>query len=277
MNSALYFDDLVVGQKWMSARRTVTESDVVIFAGMTGDFDRAHVDHDYASKSRFKQPLMHGLMGLTWAAGLSTTAPAVRTLALVSVDQWKFVRPVHIGDTVYAVTEVLELASGGRSAGKVTWRKSLLNQNGEEVQSGIFVSLVELTPRATRQPAMSPSKMEPLAKSESAKTESAIPAPHFFVTDPQVVSVNPNVSGSLAGAQVGMSEARLVEPPPIRLLSELPQNDLGSSDAQVHSSVWTIETQGQTGKENLRSEPELTRAGSAEQGFVVEYSTEKSG
>lgn len=150
MNSVLYFDDLSVGQKWTSSRRTVTESDVIIFAGMTGDFDRAHVDHDYASKSRFKQPLMHGLMGLAWAAGLSTTAPAVRTLALVSVDQWKFLHPVHIGDTVYAVTEVIELSSGGRTAGKVTWKKSLFNMQGEEVQSGLFVSFVELAPRAAR-------------------------------------------------------------------------------------------------------------------------------
>lgn len=291
MNSALYFDDLTVGQKWMSARRTVTESDVIIFAGMTGDFDRAHVDHDYASKSRFKQPLMHGLMGLTWAAGLSTTAPAVRTLALVSVDDWKFVRPVHIGDTVCAVTEVLELASGGRSAGKVTWKKSLVNQDGDEVQSGIFVSFVELTPRGTRQPALSSSKTELPAKSEPAKSESAknepaknqptIPSPHFFVAEQQVVSSNPDLSGGLAGTHAGLSEARLVEPPPIHLLSELPQNDPGSADSQVQSSVWTIESHSKsgnkTGNENSKGESEATRPGSAKQGFVIEYLTEKSG
>jgi acyl dehydratase len=147
MHAAHYFEDLSIGQTWTSARRTVTESDVVIFAGMTGDYDRAHVDHDYASKSRFKQPLMHGMMGMAWVAGLSTTAPAVKTLALVSVEQWKFLRPVYIGDTVHVVTEVVELAAGGRSAGRVTWKKSLVNQNDEEVQSGLFVSLVELTPR----------------------------------------------------------------------------------------------------------------------------------
>ena len=147
MNSRYYFDDLQIGQKWVSSRRTVTESDVVIFAGMTGDFDRAHVDHDYASNSRFKQPMMHGMMGMAWAAGLSTTAPAVNTLVLVGVEEWKFLRPVHIGDTVCAVTEVMALESAGRSAGKVTWRKSLLNQHDEEVQAGLFISLVELRPR----------------------------------------------------------------------------------------------------------------------------------
>jgi len=150
MHSAYYFEDLSVGQTWVSTRRTVTESDLVIFAGMTGDYDRLHVDHDYASKSRFKQPLMHGMMGLAWVAGLSTTAPSVHTLALLSVEQWTFLHPVHIGDTVYAKTEVLELSSGGRSAGKVRWKKSLWNQDDQEVQSGVFVALVELAARVPK-------------------------------------------------------------------------------------------------------------------------------
>lgn len=152
----------------------------MIFAGMTGDFDRAHVDHDYASKSRFKQPLMHGMMGLAWVAGLSTTAPAVQTLALVSVDQWNFLRPVHIGDTVYAVTEVVELAKGGRSAGKVTWRKSLLNQLDEVVQSGIFVSLVELRPKLGRGRVPAPHQTafaaRPVASGTFAAAASSVPA-----------------------------------------------------------------------------------------------------
>ncbi|MBL8892722.1 MAG: hypothetical protein JNL67_22285 [Planctomycetaceae bacterium] len=265
MNSALYFDDLSVGQKWISARRTVTESDVVIFAGMTGDFDRAHVDHDYASKSRFKQPLMHGLMGLTWAAGLSTTAPAVRTLALVSVDQWKFLRPVHIGDTVCAVTEVLELSSGGRSAGKVTWKKSLLNQSGEEVQSGIFVSLVELTPRTARQPALASPKIENPSKNELAKLESSIPAPHFLGIDQQVVSLSSDMSGSLANApavlQTGFSEERLVESPPIRVFSELPANDPVLVDSPGELNVWTIQPLRKSETEIPELEGEPTEVG----------------
>jgi acyl dehydratase len=177
MNSAYYFEELQVGQVWTSARRTVTESDIVIFAGMTGDYDRAHVDHDYASKSRFKQPLMHGMMGLAWVAGLSTTAPAVQTLALVSVDQWNFLRPVHIGDTVYAVTEVVELAKGGRSAGKVTWRKSLLNQHDEVVQTGLFLSLVELRPKLGRGRVPAPHQTSLAARPIPSGSVATTPAP----------------------------------------------------------------------------------------------------
>lgn len=147
MQSPLYFEDLAIGQRWTSARRTVTESDVVIFAGMTGDYDRLHVDHDYADNSRFGQPLAHGIMGLAWAAGLSTNAPQVNTLALVELRGWKFLKPVHIGDTVCVRTEVSEMESAGRSAGRVTWTKSLINQDGEVVQEGEFVSLVELAKR----------------------------------------------------------------------------------------------------------------------------------
>lgn len=146
-SSPLYFEDLDVGQVWDSARRTVTESDVVIFAGMTGDYDRLHVDHEYAQNSRFGQPLAHGMMGLAWAAGLSTTAPQVNTLALVEVRDWKFLRPVHVGDTVRVRTEVLDAQRAGRSAGRVVWSKTLLNQAGEAVQQGEFVSLVELRDR----------------------------------------------------------------------------------------------------------------------------------
>lgn len=228
MSSVLYFDDLSVGQKWTSARRTVTESDVVIFAGMTGDFDRAHVDHDYASKSRFKQPLMHGLMGLAWAAGLSTTAPAVRTLALVSIEQWKFLRPVHIGDTVFAVTEVIELSSGGRSAGKVTWKKSLVNLDGVEVQSGLFVSFVELAPRSARP---------------------KVPAPHLMLaTQPEPASNNfPTTSSSPVESSVEVVHSnfngvgsRLVEPPQF---TELATPVQGKTVPGLRAEVWTIRSE----------------------------------
>jgi len=147
MNSALFYENLKIGQSWVSPKRTITQADVVIFAGMTGDYDRLHVDHHYANSSRFGQPLAHGMMGMAWAAGLSTTAPSVNTLALVGVEGWKFLLPVHIGDTVHVVTEVMLLESAGRNAGRVTWKKCLINQENEVVQMGNFVSLVELGSR----------------------------------------------------------------------------------------------------------------------------------
>lgn len=143
MASLVYFEELTTGQQWTSPNRTVTESDVVQFASMTGDFDRLHVDHQYASNSRFGAPIAHGLLGVSWVAGLSSTAPAMATVALASIKEWNFLKPVYFGDTLHVITTVLDLSSAGRNAGRVVWRKSLVNQRGEEVQAGVFESIVE--------------------------------------------------------------------------------------------------------------------------------------
>ncbi len=236
MNSAHYFEELQVGQTWTSARRTVTESDIVIFAGMTGDYDRAHVDHDYASKSRFKQPLMHGMMGLAWVAGLSTTAPAVQTLALVSVDQWNFLRPVHIGDTVYALTEVIELAKGGRSAGKVTWRKSLLNQLDEVVQSGIFVSLVELRPKLGRGRVPAPHQTAFAARPATSGTVAAYSSPALASPAPaspvptSPVPASPVPTTLAPAIPAGAGPAASNDTPPS---DDTPSNDTPSNDTPI--------------------------------------------
>lgn len=182
MPSALYFEDLQIGQAWDSPRRTVTQSDVVIFAGMTGDYDRLHVDHDFAENSRFGQVLAHGIMGLAWAAGLSSTAPAVSTMALVAVNSWRFLLPVVVGDTLWVQTEVLALEKGGRSAGRVIWRKSVKNQRNETVQSGDFTSLVELASRVPRSHLPSPASnsssnsAKPAAMSQAKPSQQAIKA-----------------------------------------------------------------------------------------------------
>ena len=63
------FDDLVVGDEWESPRRTVTETDVVLFAGLSGDFNPLHVDHSSAQSNPFGRPVAHGLLGLAIATG----------------------------------------------------------------------------------------------------------------------------------------------------------------------------------------------------------------
>ena len=66
----LYFDDVEVGQEWDSAGRTITETDVVNFAGISGDFNAIHVDHEFAKKSHFQKPIAHGLLVQAIASGL---------------------------------------------------------------------------------------------------------------------------------------------------------------------------------------------------------------
>ena len=143
MNDVLYFDDLTVGKRWKSRARTITETDVVSFAGLTGDYDPLHVDHEFARQSPFGKPIAHGLLGLSLVAGLGSNHPAVHTVAFVGIRNWEFLKPAFIGDTVHAVNEVVEASAGHRRRGTVIWKRQLINQNGDVIQQGTFETLVE--------------------------------------------------------------------------------------------------------------------------------------
>src|SRR5688572_32655945 len=77
----LFFDDVAVGQSWISLGRTVTESDIVSYAGLSGDFNPIHVDHEFAKTTPYRRPIAHGLLIWAIASGLSVIAPPMRTLA----------------------------------------------------------------------------------------------------------------------------------------------------------------------------------------------------
>lgn len=153
MADCLYYEDLVPGAVWTSPARTMTESDIVNFAGMTGDFDPLHMDHEFAAESPYGRPIVHGLLGLSILAGLSSTCPRVRTLALLSVDNWQFHSPVYVGDTVHVITQVESVKPSGRRSGQIVWLRKLVNQRGECVQSGRLTTLVSsqsFLPRRSR-------------------------------------------------------------------------------------------------------------------------------
>jgi 3-hydroxybutyryl-CoA dehydratase len=137
-----FFEDLQIGDSWKSPARTVTETDVVNFAGITGDFDPLHVDYEFARNSPYHRPIAHGLLGLAWAAGLASQCPRVSTVAFVAVHQWEFRRPIYIGDTIHVVSTVVEKRPNGRRSGFVLWTRELINQEGSTVQSGKFETLV---------------------------------------------------------------------------------------------------------------------------------------
>jgi acyl dehydratase len=142
MSDALYFEDLSVGQSWESSGRTITEGDIVQFAGLTGDYDPLHMDHEYAREMPYGRPIAHGLLGLSYLAGLGSTCPRVRTLAFSQIEGWSFQRPLYVGDTVRAVNTVERLQRKGRRSGEVIWHRRLFNQRGETVQQGRFITLV---------------------------------------------------------------------------------------------------------------------------------------
>ncbi len=151
----LYLEDMQVGDRWLSASREVTADDVAEFAVLTGDHDPLHsLD---GGTSPFGEPVAHGLLGLSLLAGLSTEAPRVATLALVSIAEWQFEAPIFFGDTLQVSTEVESISPHGRRAGRVAWIRQLLNQHGRVVQRGRFISLVATKARARR---LSPQESE---------------------------------------------------------------------------------------------------------------------
>lgn len=141
----LSFDDVQVGDRWISLGRTITETDLVNFAGLTGDYDPLHVDHEFARLTPFGRRIAHGLLGLSLVAGLGSHSPWMQTAAFLRIVEWKFQKPMFIGDTVHVETEVVEKQrSKGRRRGTIVWQRSLVNQAGEIVQTGTTETLVQI-------------------------------------------------------------------------------------------------------------------------------------
>lgn len=134
----LYFDDLVAGMEFVSPGRTVTESDIVAFAGLSGDFNPLHVDSEFAKNSPHGERIAHGLLVLSILSGLSTRIPFMAAIgdAIIGLAglecRWK--RPTHIGDTLHVHMTVAELAPTSKgTSGIVTLVRNAINQNGEVV------------------------------------------------------------------------------------------------------------------------------------------------
>ena len=152
MSSTLFFEELALNDVWDSPGRTITETDLVQFACLTGDFDPLHIDHEHCKETPYGRPIAHGLLGLSYLAGLSSQFPRMKTTAFTRVEGWQFLKPIYIGDTIHVRTEVIGLQEHGRRNGEVTWKRQLLNQRNEVTQEGIFVTLVARASIAVKYP-----------------------------------------------------------------------------------------------------------------------------
>lgn len=140
----LYYDDVEVGQEWESGGRTVTEADVVNFAGLSGDFNPIHMDHEFAKTTPFRRPIAHGLLVFCIGSGLGVMSPPMRTMAFLGVEEWHFKEPIFIGDTVRLKTRLLEKSLRGRGRrGELLWYRGVVNQDGRVVQEGRLRTLAE--------------------------------------------------------------------------------------------------------------------------------------
>jgi len=143
--SRCYFEDMTVGRQWVTQRRTITEADVSTFAGLSGDFNPLHVDETFAAQGPFGRRVVHGLLVLSIATGLRQQSGVFYGVvrAFAEVKSWRFLKPVFMGDTVMVVTTVVEARPTSKPGqGIVEQRVDVVNQNGEIVQSGIFVTMI---------------------------------------------------------------------------------------------------------------------------------------
>lgn len=146
----MYFEEFELGQKIKTMGRTVTETDVVTFAGLSGDFNQIHTDAAYAAGTPFGQRIAHGICAMSIASGLVTLTGVMEgtVLAFREILEWKFSKPVFFGDTIHAETEVVELKPFPRlNAGAVIIKIDVKNQKDEVVQTGKWSVLMMNRPK----------------------------------------------------------------------------------------------------------------------------------
>jgi acyl dehydratase len=143
---ALYFEDFKEGDQHVTPGRSITESDVMRFAGLSGDFNPAHTDYEYAKAGPFGAPIAHGLLSLVVAAGLADRGGSLdgTAIALLEVG-WRFNKPVMFGDTIRArLTVASKRVTSKGDRGVVMRKVEVLNQLGSVVQEGSFTTMVWL-------------------------------------------------------------------------------------------------------------------------------------
>ena len=145
----LYFEEFEPGMRIVTPGRTITESDIVAFAGLTGDFNQIHTDAVYSAASPFGQRVAHGLLGLSIASGLGTRTGVLEgtVMAFREINEWKFVKPVFIGDTIHVVMEVTETKAMARiGGGAVVLKLDVQNQKDEVLMKGTWTVLMMSKP-----------------------------------------------------------------------------------------------------------------------------------
>lgn len=132
-----YFDDFEVGYEWTTPARTITQTDIVNFACLSGDFNEVHTNHEYCKTTDFGQPIAHGPMvyavcgGLQYASGVNDGT----LLALLQIDGWKMLAPVFHGDTIRMVSKVLDKKETSKpDRGVITLQRTIVKQGGKVVQ-----------------------------------------------------------------------------------------------------------------------------------------------
>ena len=145
--SKLFYEDLEVEDEHKSSGRTVTEADVVNFAGLSADFNNMHIDEEFAKKTVFKTRVAHGMLVTSIATGLWFTMPRLATVAFMGLEDWRFSGAVFPGDTIHITRKLVEKREHKRpNMGFLIFEVNVFSQREEKpVQKGKWVILVQKT------------------------------------------------------------------------------------------------------------------------------------
>lgn len=143
-----HFDQIEIGERFVTRGRTVTETDIVSWCGLTGDWHVLHTDAQYAARSRFGQRIAPGLLICAIGAGLGVPPDAPAVIANYGLDRLRFLAPTMIGDTVHLEAEV----SGKRvkregTDGVLTIAWNVIKQDGTTVLASDLNILMAYAPR----------------------------------------------------------------------------------------------------------------------------------
>jgi len=132
-----YFEDFEVGQELVSPARTITSTDIVNFACLTGDFNEVHTNFEYCKTTPFGEPIAHGPLvygimgGLQYASGVNDGT----LIGLLQIDNWRMLAPVMHGDTIRLHSKVQEKKETSKAdRGVVSFTRQCINQKGTVVQ-----------------------------------------------------------------------------------------------------------------------------------------------
>ena len=135
-----YLDELNVGEEYITPSRTLTETDVVMFAAMSGDYNELHTSEEYMKGSQFGKRLVHGLLGLSVAHGLLFRLGILdgSAIAFLGMDSWQFKAPLFFGDTIHVKVKIAKARASKSKPdrGVVKFYLEILNQDGVVVQCG---------------------------------------------------------------------------------------------------------------------------------------------
>jgi acyl dehydratase len=144
-----WFEEIEIGEESVSPGRTVTEADIVLFAGLSGDYNILHTDAEFMKASIFGERIAHGLLGLAIQSGLFSRAGIPYATLGFGTLRWKFKGPIKIGDTIRVHAKVSAKKETDKpDRGVITVERQVLNQRNEVVQEGETELVVERRPAA---------------------------------------------------------------------------------------------------------------------------------